>query len=132
MTYHIGQGANLAIEDAAALSDVLRLYIAESSRDPGLTRKATLERRLAHFETVRLRRVKIFHWISRFAVRFLSSDGWSRKYFARYLLPYMCSVLCTILSKSTSKTVSPRPVPISWFVLCVFLAIMFALVFVAY
>lgn len=73
MTPNIGQGANMAIEDAAALTNLLRHLL----KSPGtsLPTDAQMETLLRQYRKTRYNRVGSIYSRSRFLVRFQARDG---------------------------------------------------------
>lgn len=86
MAPHLGQGANLAIEDAAALCNILRVHVLHDITPLGPKPKEALERRLAEFTDTRLCRVQKIQRFSRLTTRLQASEGVFCTLFARYVM----------------------------------------------
>ncbi|PYI28152.1 FAD/NAD(P)-binding domain-containing protein [Aspergillus indologenus CBS 114.80] len=97
MTVNIGQGANLAIEDAAVLSTLLKDLL--DARDPAAR---SIPAMLARFQARRFDRVKEVYDASRFLVRMHACDGWLNTLCGRYYFPYAGDKLADMMSRSVA------------------------------
>ncbi|KAJ5608614.1 hypothetical protein N7537_005233 [Penicillium hordei] len=103
MTPNIGQGANMAIEDAAALANLLqRLRKGLSDWPPTDGQVQTL---LHQYRSVRHGRVNSVYKSSRFLVRLHARDGLLKTLFGRYYVPYAGDLPAYIGSKSIADGV---------------------------
>ncbi|KAJ9481899.1 hypothetical protein VN97_g11557 [Penicillium thymicola] len=103
MTPNIGQGANMAIEDAAALANLL-----QSLRKRPIAWPPTdgqMQTLLHHYRSIRHGRVNSVYKSSRFLVRLHARDGLLRTLFGRYYVPYAGNLPAYIGSKSIADGV---------------------------
>jgi FAD dependent monooxygenase len=103
MTPNIGQGANMAIEDAAALTNLLRRLL----KGPGssLPSNAQIEMLLHQYRELRYQRVQSIYRSSRFLVRFQARDGLLNVLLSRYYAPYAKDLPADIASKTIADGV---------------------------
>ncbi|KAJ6131991.1 FAD/NAD(P)-binding domain-containing protein [Penicillium samsonianum] len=97
MTPNIGQGANMAIEDAAVLSSLLSDLLQKQTQPPT---NAQIERLLAQYREVRYPRVNSIYKTSRFLVRFQARDGIFNTLFGRYYAPHAGDLPADMASKT--------------------------------
>ncbi|KAJ5363924.1 uncharacterized protein N7496_009637 [Penicillium cataractarum] len=102
MTPNIGQGANMAIEDAAALSNLLGHLKISSSSPPT---DSQIEKLLDQYRTIRYQRVKSIYRSSRFLVRFQARDGLFNTLLSRYYAPYAGDLPADMASKTIADGV---------------------------
>ncbi|CAI7598820.1 unnamed protein product [Penicillium palitans] len=103
MTPNIGQGANMAIEDAAALANLL-----QSSRkgmSTWLPTNGQVQILLHQYRSIRHGRVNSVYKSSRFLVRLHARDGLLKTLFGRYYVPYAGDLPAYIGSKSIADGV---------------------------
>lgn len=103
MTPNIGQGANMAIEDAAALTNLLRRLL----KGPGssLPSNAQIEMLLHQYRELRYQRVQSIYRSSRFLVRFQARDGLLNVLLSRYYAPYAKDLPADMASKTIADGV---------------------------
>lgn len=103
MTPNIGQGANMAIEDAAALTNLLR----NLQRPPGTLSSTTaqIETILRQYRQIRYERVESIYRDSRFLVRFQARDGLLNILLSRYYAPYAGDLPADMASKTIADGV---------------------------
>ncbi|RDH28589.1 hypothetical protein BDQ94DRAFT_174662 [Aspergillus welwitschiae] len=111
MTPNIGQGANLAIEDAAVLTNLLHgaLLKARRQRLPD----SEVQTLLQEYYSTRYGRVKRVYTASRYMVRFQARDGFLNRLLGRYVLPFLADVPA-VLGTGTirgSPTINFLPLP---------------------
>jgi FAD dependent monooxygenase len=103
MTPNIGQGANMAIEDAAALTNLLRnLEKLPSTLSSGT---AQIETMLRQYRSLRYERVESIYRDSRFLVRFQARDGLLNILLSRYYAPYAGDLPADMASKTIADGV---------------------------
>lgn len=103
MTPNIGQGASMAIEDAAALANLLQsLRKGLSTWPPTDGQVQTL---LHQYRSIRHGRVNSVYKSSRFLVRLHVRDGLLKTLFGRYYIPYAGNLPAYIGSKSIADGV---------------------------
>ncbi|KAJ5968221.1 hypothetical protein N7501_004469 [Penicillium viridicatum] len=103
MTPNIGQGANMAIEDAAALANLLQsLRKGLGTWPPTAGQLQTL---LDQYRSIRYGRVNSVYKSSRFLVRLHARDGLLKTLFGRYYVPYAGNLPAYIGSKSIADGV---------------------------
>nr|J7FK10.1 RecName: Full=FAD-dependent monooxygenase idtM; AltName: Full=Indole-diterpene biosynthesis cluster protein M [Claviceps paspali]AFO85424.1 FAD dependent monooxygenase [Claviceps paspali] len=83
MAPNIGQGANMAIEDAAQLSNLIREMLAS----PRKASATTVEKMLRDFAAMQKARTKSMCGQSEFLVRMHANEGFGRRLLGRYLIP---------------------------------------------
>ena len=98
MTPNIGQGANMAIEDAAVLSSLLSDLLQKRQTQPPTNTQ--IERLLTQYRKVRYPRVNSIYKTSRFLVRFQARDGIFNTLFGRYYVPHAGDLPADIISKT--------------------------------
>ncbi|KAJ5657109.1 hypothetical protein N7507_009059 [Penicillium longicatenatum] len=98
-TPNIGQGANTAIESAAAVANAL--HELRSTRGLKQAADAEISQKLQLWTKKQQERLKWVHWSSRWVTRMQARDGYFNKLIGRYLYAhsgdltyYMSSVLC--------------------------------------
>lgn len=96
MTPNIGQGANMAIEDAAALTNVLR-KLRKKTRTPTDPQIETI---LCQYRKNRYERVDSIYQSSRFLVRFQARDGLLNTFLSR-CAPYIPGDLPSDMASKT-------------------------------
>ncbi|KAF7595226.1 hypothetical protein BBP40_006972 [Aspergillus hancockii] len=90
VTPELGQGANMAIEDAAALSNVLRdLLVKQCHGKPSV---AELDSAMETFNRHRLPRATIICRYGSFLCRLTNRDGVSMALLSRYVVPHFTSL----------------------------------------
>ncbi|KAJ5569383.1 FAD/NAD(P)-binding domain-containing protein [Penicillium hetheringtonii] len=97
MTPNFGQGANMAIEDAATLTNLLRE--AESSANTEIANV------LRQYQKVRYSRVDSVYRSSRFLVRLQARDGLINTLLTRYYIPYAGDLPADLASKTIADGV---------------------------
>ncbi|KAE8395023.1 hypothetical protein BDV23DRAFT_195282 [Aspergillus alliaceus] len=97
MTPNIGQGANIAIEDAAVLANLLHGTL--SKNEPGKLSQPALNQVLREFQRIRFNRVNRIYQDSRFVARLHARDGFLKTLLGRYYVPYFPSLPADIASK---------------------------------
>jgi FAD dependent monooxygenase len=97
MTPNIGQGANMAIEDAAVLSSLLSDLLQKQTQPPTNTQ---IERLLAQYREFRYPRINSIYRTSRFLVRFQARDGIFNTLFGRYYAPHAGDLPADMASKT--------------------------------
>ncbi|CDM28240.1 hypothetical protein DTO013E5_3852 [Penicillium roqueforti] len=103
ITPNIGQGANMAIEDAAALANLLqRLRKGSGSWPPT---DGQVEALLNQYRNIRHGRVKSVYKSSRFLVRLHARDSLLKTLLGRYCVPYAGDLPAYIGSKSIADGV---------------------------
>lgn len=103
MTPNIGQGANMAIEDAAALTNLLRNLLTQGGTSlPTGTQINTL---LDQYRTIRYERVDSIYRSSRFLVRFQARDGILNSLLSRYYAPHAGDLPAEMASKTIADGV---------------------------
>ncbi|KAI9728826.1 MAG: hypothetical protein M1834_007213 [Cirrosporium novae-zelandiae] len=111
MTPNLGQGANSAIESAAALANALQ-NLANIKRSEHPT-DAEINGILGGFNRLRLTRMIDISKTSRFVTRFQARDGTFNKLFGRYLVPLAKDLPADMSSKTIAGGVMlkylPRP-----------------------
>ncbi|KAF7169438.1 hypothetical protein CNMCM6106_004343 [Aspergillus hiratsukae] len=99
MTPNLGQGANMAIEDAAALATFLNNLL----KCPGnldLPSTSEIESVLQQYRRARYRRVCSVYNMSRFLVRMQARDGLLHTLFGRYYAPYAGDLPADVASET--------------------------------
>lgn len=97
MTPNIGQGANLAIENAAALANVLQeLLSAKGSKKPSMTE---LEYALKAFNRRQFPRANLVYKEAANLSRLQAKDGAIVAFVGRYLLPHLKNLAANRASK---------------------------------
>lgn len=103
MTPNIGQGANMAIEDAAALTNLL-----QDMKKSGVSSSPTdshIQMLLHQYRTIRYERVKSIYRSSRFLVRLQARDGLLNLLLSRYYAPYAGDLPADMASKTIADGV---------------------------
>ncbi|GKZ25754.1 hypothetical protein AbraIFM66951_002409 [Aspergillus brasiliensis] len=90
MTPNIGQGANLAIEDAAVLANLLHAAVLRAKRQR--LSDSEVQTLLQENYYTRYSRVKSVYTASRYMVRFQARDGLLNKALGRYVVPFLADV----------------------------------------
>lgn len=103
MTPNIGQGANMAIEDAAALANLLRHL--KQTGGPSLPTEYQIGILLHQYRTIRYERVKSIYRSSRFLVHFQARDGLLNLLLTRYYAPYAGDLPADMASKTIADGV---------------------------
>ncbi|KAE8391142.1 FAD/NAD(P)-binding domain-containing protein [Aspergillus alliaceus] len=103
MTPNIGQGANMAIEDAAALANLLRRL--RISPGTTLPTDGQIETLLRQYRSIRYHRVDSIYRSSQFLVRFQARDGLLNTLFGRYYAPYAGDLPADMASKTIADGV---------------------------
>lgn len=101
MTPNIGQGANMAIEDAAALANIIlkmKKGLVTEIPTPG-----QIESMFCQYHDLRHARVDSIYQTSRFLVRLQSRDGLLNKILSRYYAPYAGDLSANIASKTIAN-----------------------------
>nr|Q9C447.1 RecName: Full=FAD-dependent monooxygenase paxM; AltName: Full=Paxilline synthesis protein M [Penicillium paxilli]AAK11530.1 PaxM [Penicillium paxilli] len=98
MTPNVGQGANMAIEDAAALANLLRKM--RISSGPYFPTSSQMEFLLQKYRDLRYERVNTIYQSSRFLVRFQVRDGIIYSLLSRYWAPYAGDLPADMASKT--------------------------------
>ena len=98
MTPNIGQGANMAIEDAAVLTNLLRRLLGDFPTSPPTNDQ--IEMLLRRYRNIRFDRVDSIYRTSRFLVRFQARDGLLKTLFGRYYAPYAGDLPADMASKT--------------------------------
>lgn len=99
MTPNIGQGANMAIEDAAVLTNLLRRLLIENP----ITRRISddqVDTLLRQYRNIRYDRTNSIYRSSRFLVRFQARDDLLKTLFGRYYAPYAGDLPADMASKT--------------------------------
>ncbi|RAL03305.1 FAD-dependent monooxygenase spyC [Aspergillus ibericus CBS 121593] len=111
MTPNIGQGANMAIEDAAVLANLLHKKLGHGEVE-GLS-DAGVNALLHEFHSIRYSRVKSIYIASRYLVRLQARDGLLNKLLGRYCIPYAPDIPAVIGSRSIrgSPSIDFLPLP---------------------
>lgn len=100
MAPSIGQGANMAIEDAATLANALwRVGLACTKHDTSTTQKK-LDEALRHYSTSLRARTRDMCARSEFLVRLQTHDGLIRSTLARYVIPFLGDVPASLSAKA--------------------------------
>ncbi|KAL4732976.1 FAD/NAD(P)-binding domain-containing protein [Aspergillus similis] len=101
MTPNIGQGANMAIEDAARLASLLNhLVNSRTGQQPTATDVGAM---LQDYRNSRYSRVQSIYNSSRFLVRFQARDGLFNTLFGRYYAPYAGDLPADMASKTIAN-----------------------------
>ncbi|KAL4748884.1 hypothetical protein BDW72DRAFT_214420 [Aspergillus terricola var. indicus] len=101
MTPNIGQGANMAIEDAARLASLLNhLVNSRTGQQPTAT---DVEVMLQDYRNSRFSRARSIYNTSRFLVRFQARDGLFNTLFGRYYAPYAGDLPADMASKTIAS-----------------------------
>lgn len=87
MTPNIGQGANTAIEDAAALASLIHQMI--NPMTPQNASKAAIGRLFQKFQDLRMSRVQSTVQRAHFGARFHTRDDHLKALVGRYIFPYV-------------------------------------------
>lgn len=103
MTPNIGQGANMAIEDAAVLANLLQSLRKGLGTWPPTD--GQLQTLLEQYRSIRYGRVNSVYKSSRFLVRLHARDGLLKTLFGRYYVPYAGNLPAHIGSKSIADGV---------------------------
>lgn len=103
MTPNIGQGANMAIEDAAALTNLLRDLLAQGGTS--LPTNTQIDTLLHQYRSIRHERVYSIYRISRFLVRFQAQDGFINSLLSRYYAPHVGDLPAEMASKTIADGV---------------------------
>nr|WGJ63577.1 FAD-dependent monooxygenase [Aspergillus striatus] len=113
MTPNLGQGANMAIEDAASLASLLNNLL-DGGDGQRLTREG-IEAMLRQYRDSRYSRVRAVYNTSRFLVRFQARNGLFNTLFGRYYAPYAGDLPADIGSKTIAgaEVCSFLPIPSS-------------------
>ncbi|PKX90478.1 FAD-dependent oxidoreductase [Aspergillus novofumigatus IBT 16806] len=98
MTPNIGQGANVAIEDAAALASLL-----SSLRKCDVPSYSEIESVLQQYQRARYNRVCSVYSMSRFLVRLQARDGLLYTMFGRYYAPYAGDLPADVASETIAS-----------------------------
>nr|A0A2I6PIZ2.1 RecName: Full=FAD-dependent monooxygenase nodM; AltName: Full=Nodulisporic acid biosynthesis cluster protein M [Hypoxylon pulicicidum]AUM60051.1 FAD-dependent oxygenase [Hypoxylon pulicicidum] len=96
MTPNFGQGANTAIEDSAALANLLHSLIKEKRAEKPTDSDISLL--LRQFKSQRLRRVQKIYKMSRFVTRLQARDGLLNTLLGRHYAPYAADLPAKIAS----------------------------------
>lgn len=100
MAPSIGQGANMAIEDAAILANALwRVGLTRSKHDPSTTQKK-LDEALQHYTTSLRARTRDMCARSEFLVRLQTHDSLINSILARYVIPFLGDVPASLSAKA--------------------------------
>jgi FAD dependent monooxygenase len=99
MTPNLGQGANMAIEDAAALATLLSSLLKRRG-NLDLPSTAQIESLLQQYRQARYRRVCSVYNQSRFLVRLQARDGLFHTLFGRYYAPYAGDLPADVASET--------------------------------
>ncbi|KAJ5332659.1 FAD/NAD(P)-binding domain-containing protein [Penicillium brevicompactum] len=103
MTPNIGQGANMAIEDAAALTNLLRDLLAWGGTS--LPTDTQIDTLLHQYRAIRHGRVYSIYRSSRFLVRFQARDGLINSLLSRYYAPHAGDLPAEMASKTIADGV---------------------------
>jgi FAD dependent monooxygenase len=101
MTPNLGQGANMAIEDAAALATRITNLRGYKS-NLILPNPSDIERVLQQYRHARYSRVCSLYVTSKFLVRLQARDGLFHTLIGRYCIPYAGDLPADIASKTIS------------------------------
>lgn len=101
MTPNIGQGANMAIEDAAVLSTLLQQL--QNDQTGTLPSADELQPLLQQFQHIRCKRVRSIYSMSRLLVRLQARDGILNTLFGRYYVPYAGDLPAEIASQAIAN-----------------------------
>ncbi|PYI03145.1 FAD binding monooxygenase [Aspergillus sclerotiicarbonarius CBS 121057] len=110
MTPNIGQGANMAIEDAAVLANLL--YEKLGNGKIQALCDADVKTLLQEFHSIRYNRVKSIYTASRHLVRLQARAGLFNKLLGRYCIPYAPDIPAEIGSRSIGGSPSLTFVPL--------------------
>lgn len=101
MTPNVGQGANMAIEDAATLANMLKNRLHTTIHGQwSLPTSSDIHQLLGQYQALRYDRVKSIYQSSRFLVRFQACDGPLKTMFGRYYAPYAGDLPADMASKT--------------------------------
>lgn len=110
MTPNFGQGANSAIEDSAAMANLLHdMITTQSVKKPNQRQISCL---LRQFQSQRFYRVQNIYKVSRFLVRFQARDGLLNIFLGRYCVPYAADLPADIASSCIAGAVTLNYIPI--------------------
>lgn len=110
MTINAGQGANMAIEDAAFLGSLLQKLVQASPRGPS---PLEITRTLEKYKQGRYDRVKSVYNVSWHVVRVHGRANFLHSLVGRYYIPYMKDLLADMTSKvmADANLIEFLPVP---------------------
>ncbi|PKY01965.1 FAD/NAD(P)-binding domain-containing protein [Aspergillus campestris IBT 28561] len=97
MTPNIGQGANMAIEDAAVITDLLIDCTRTTQKPPTDSQVKSI---FDQYRRIRYDRVQTVYQTSRFLVRFQARDGLFNTLFGRYFVPHAGDLPADMASKT--------------------------------
>ena len=101
MTPNVGQGANMAIEDAATLANMLKRRLDTAGHGlSSIPTKSEIHHLLRQYQAIRYDRVNAIYQSSRFLVRFQALDGPLKTMFVRYYAPYAGDLPADMASKT--------------------------------